>query len=349
MQRHQMRCRRCIAIGLGATAASLAVVLAAGSWIGNASAAITQSTAPSTASTATPTVAAATTVAATTTTPSAVGIIKLTLVDPTRSTAARGDTAATSSRTLTVTIRYPAIGTASTTDIASATPASGSFPLVVLVHGYNASADTYSAMEHDLAAAGFVVAAPDFPLSSSAVDGAAVRDAVDQAADVSFVIHTLTTAATAPTRLAGVIAQSKVGVIGHSDGGITAAGIAYNADYADSDIGAAVALSGAETAFPGSWFTGTAPSLLAIHGTADEINPYASSQQLYGDATGTKYLVDVLGGSHLGPFTTDPVQSQISTLVADFLRAELQGNTTAANRIASDANIAGALSLAGQA
>jgi fermentation-respiration switch protein FrsA (DUF1100 family) len=89
--------------------------------------------------------------------------------------------------------------------------------------------------------------------------------------------------------------------------------------------------------------------LLAIHGTADEVNPLSNSQQLYDDATGPKYLVSVAGGSHLGPFTSDPVRARISTLVADFLHAELQDSSSAAARVVSDANVVDALALAAQA
>jgi pimeloyl-ACP methyl ester carboxylesterase len=219
---------------------------------------------------------------------------------------------------------------------------------VVFAHGYAVDAATYAGMEHQLAVAGFVVAAPDFPLSSSALPGAAERDPVEQAADVSFVITTLTTPATVPSTLRGAIAPGKVGVIGHSDGGITAAGVAYDSQYANPAIGAAVVLSGAETAFPGSWFTGSSPALLAIHGDDDEVNPEASSEQLFADATGPKWLVTVLGGSHLGPFTTDPVETQVGALVADFLRAQLVHDAAAATRIPADGTVPGALALAAQ-
>src|SRR5438876_4317084 len=43
----------------------------------------------------------------------------------------------------------------------------GPHPLVVLAHGFGSSASTYETMEGQLAASGFVVAAPDFPFTSS--------------------------------------------------------------------------------------------------------------------------------------------------------------------------------------
>jgi predicted dienelactone hydrolase len=254
--------------------------------------------------------------------PYPVATLTVTLVDPTRSTPARGSTAASSSRTLTVTISYPV------------TKSAAQFPLVVFVHGYDVDAATYADLEQEIAQEGFVVAAPDFPLSSSALAGEAERDIVEQAADVSFVITSLLDESSRPTALAGLIADTKVGVIGHSDGAVTAAGVAFNDDDADPRIGAAVTLSGAEAFFPGSWFdasssTGELPALLAIHGTADEINPFAASETLFDDATGPKWLVGVTGGSHLEPFTSDPVRARVASLVATFFHAQLEGEADA--------------------
>jgi poly(3-hydroxybutyrate) depolymerase len=243
----------------------------------------------------------------------------------------------TRGRTIAVTVYYPVA------------EAGSAFPLVVFAHGYDVSAATYSTLEQQLASDGLVVAAPDFPYTSSASGNDLDRDdVVNQAGDVSFVISELFDPATQPSVLQGVIDTAlKVGVVGHSDGGVTAAAVAYNSSAADPRIGAAAVLSGAEMMYPGSWFTTQSPPLLAIHGDADEVNPYAASQQLFDDATGPKWLVTALGGSHLGPFTTDAVEPAVSTLIADFLHAELQGDGAAAARITGDANADG-LALAAQ-
>jgi dienelactone hydrolase len=216
----------------------------------------------------------------------------------------------------------------------------GAFPIVIFIHGFDTSADTYAAMEHDLASAGFIVAAPEFPYTSSAsAAGLNEDDVVNQAADVSFVIDSLTTAP--PAVLTGHVASTKVGVVGHSDGAVTALGVADNSCCADPRIGAAVPLSGAEARFGGTWFPPGSPPLLAIHGTDDQVNAFASSQQVFADAPAPKYLVAVTGGSHLGPFTTDPVRPSVSDLVSDFLRAELTGDAQAASRIPGDASSGG--------
>jgi len=222
----------------------------------------------------------------------------------------------------------------------------GEFPLVVMVHGYAAAASDYEDLDTELAAAGFVVAAPDFPRSSRAVTTSPSRDIVDQATDVSFVLDQLLDPDTVPPGLFGSIADGPVGVMGHSDGGVTAAGVAFNSAAADPRIGAAVVMSGGAFGFSGSWFSGdNTPALLAIHGTDDEVNPYASSQSLYDEATGAKWLVSVNGGSHAGPFTTDPSVIDVGALIAGFLHAYLEDDATAVAQLPALANT-GALSLA---
>ena len=284
------------------------------------------------------------------TAPYAVGVTHVTYTDTSRPTEARGDVPASSSRTIAVTIRYPVMGVAGSSEVADTVADVGAYPLVVFAHGYDVSAETYAAMEHQLAEAGFIVAAPDFPMTSSAISGAADEsDVSNQATDVSFVITQLRDTTSVPAVLAGSIAPGPVGVVGHSDGGVTAAAVAYNSTVADPRIGAAVILSGAEARYDGTWFTTQSPALLAIHGTADEVNPIGSSEQLYDDATGSKMLVTVQGGSHLGPFTTDAVEPTVAALVDDFLHAHLDGDAAAAARLPADSNVPGALDLAAAA
>ncbi len=223
----------------------------------------------------------------------------------------------------------------------------GPFPLVVFAHGYAASAATYRDLAMEVASGGFVVAAPDFPRSSSAVTSAPVRDYVEQATDVSFVVTSLLDTTTRPDALDGRIAATPVGVIGHSDGGVTAAGVAFNSEYGDARVGAAVILSGGAFGFPGTWFSDAAPALLAVHGDADEVNPFSASTSLYDEATGPKWLVSVTGGTHLEPFTTGAARPTIATLVVDFLRGTLLGDDAATARIASDASVPGVLELVG--
>jgi hypothetical protein len=123
--------------------------------------------------------------------------IRVTLVDE-----ARG-------RTLVAALHVPTAGSG------------GPYPLVAFARGFAVSAGTYAALEQQIADAGFVVAAPEFPLTSSASGRDLDRDdIVNQAADVSFVITQILDPATTPTAVQGLVnSTAPVGVVGHSDGG----------------------------------------------------------------------------------------------------------------------------------
>jgi len=261
-----------------------------------------------------------------------VGVVQVTLVDASRPGPARGDSPGTPARQLTVTISYPT--------------GSGTFPLVVFAHGFGVSASTYSALEHDLAAAGFVVAAPDFPLSSSAIPGPPTQsDIVEQAHDVSFVITSLLAGSGLPAVLSGHLAPTPVGVVGHSDGGTTVAEAAGNSCCADPRIGAVAVLSGDEGHDGGQWFAAGGPPVLVVQGTADDINPPYLSQALFDDASTPKLYVAITGGAHLSPYTDGPQRGAIATLLADFLRAELMG-AGVLTQVLGDAEVPGVLTLA---
>ena len=257
--------------------------------------------------------------------PYAVGVSRFTLVDPSRPTAALGNDPATPDRTLPVTLRYPAAGAAGV-ETEGAPAASGAFPLVVFAHGFDISAAAYDDFTRDLASQGFVVAAPDFPLSSTSPPGPVTQADIDnQARDVSFLVTSLgADGAALPAAVRGHLATTEAGVVGHSDGGATVARAASNSCCFDGRIGAAVILSGDEGQSGGAWAVPGSPPMLLLQGTADAINPWVLSQRLYDDAAAPKWLVAINGADHLTPYTTGPQRGAIVALVADFLRARLQ-------------------------
>ena len=98
------------------------------------------------------------------------------------------------------------------------------------------------------ARAGYVVAAPVFPLeNANAPGGPDESDLVNQPADMRFVISRMLAASSAGSGpLAGLLDPKQIAVAGQSDGGDTALAVAYNRYYRDPRVGAAVILSGAE-------------------------------------------------------------------------------------------------------
>ena len=266
--------------------------------------------------------------------PHAVGTTRLTVVDDHRATAPRGARPEVGSRTLALTVRYPTAGAAGPAEHEGAAP-SGAWPLVVFAHGFDASQATYAGFLHDLAAAGFVVAAPEFPQSSSTLPGAPVEgDEGEQARDVAFVVDRLTDGTTTPT-LTAAIRPGPVGVVGHSDGAQTALLAAFSPAYVDHRIGAVVAASGALDSYGGPWFTTADPPLLSLHGEHDELNPLARDQQLVAADPGPARLVLVGGASHLGA-VTGPAEPEVVRLVADDLAWRLEGSPGGAAAVARE-------------
>lgn len=270
----------------------------------------------------------------------AVGLTTMSFTDTTRPTPARGSQPARDSRSLVTTIRYPAIGPPNA-PASQLEPAkvSGPYPLVVFVHGFNTSAARYDQLLNKLAAAGYVVVAPDFPLTSSALPGPAIEaDVSNQPGDVKFIISRLLTVNDQPGPLQGLVAADKIAVAGHSDGGNTAAATAYNACCTDTRVKAAVILAGEKNFFPDTWFTTPGPPFLGIHSDKDEVTPYQNGRSIYTGAGPPKYFVTVQGGNHQDPFMGGTQTPPATPLVIDFLDAYLRGDPTAVAKLRSDGN-----------
>jgi alpha-beta hydrolase superfamily lysophospholipase len=303
----------------------------------------------------TTTVAATTTAAATTTTRGAptttttvppalasyaVSTHTVTLVDPSRSTPANAYAPGAADRTLPTLLVYPAAGDASAPRAVDAPPAEApyGFPLVVFAHGLTGSGRAYLAFLSRLAAAGFVVAAPDFPLSKhDAPGGATAADYKQQPGDMRFVIDQVLSGGVGEPLPA--IDGGRVAVAGHSLGGVTVLGLTENSCCHDDRIKAAVAISGFQGLFDGTWHQPSTTPLLLLHGDHDQTVDYQRSAEVYAAAASPVVLVRLLGAPHIvfGPPWGDVV---VATML-DFLRAELDGDSGAGAALTADGNQAG--------
>jgi len=225
----------------------------------------------------------------------------------------------------------------------------GPFPLVVFAHGYATETAAYGPLLDGIAANGFVVAAPEFPFTSTAYgDDVGGRDVEAQVDDVRHVITAVRDGAHARGNpLDGLVDDRRVGVIGHSDGGVTAGAIAFASQVRDARVGAAVLLSGAGGDFGGAWFPAGSPALLAIHGDADGVNPFGASQTIYSSdrSDAPRYLVAVPGGGHNDAFLGTRSRDEVIALVSDFLRAYHADDGDARARLVDDASYPGVLEL----
>src|SRR5581483_10785447 len=96
--------------------------------------------------------------------PFAVARAHVTLVDPTRQTPPSGSYPGSPVRTIKTVIFYPLPSGRDTRGVRGAGPADRRFPLVVFAHGNSSNGPDNRPLLRRWASAGFVVAAPTFPL-----------------------------------------------------------------------------------------------------------------------------------------------------------------------------------------
>nr|MDQ2729004.1 hypothetical protein [Actinomycetota bacterium] len=241
--------------------------------------------------------------------PYPVTVTTLPLVDSSRPTISRGRTLSTA-RALTTRVWVPA--------------GSGRWPLVVFGHGYQVGPGPYTALLHKWAADGYVVAAPELPLSDQAVAGGNLDEADinNEPGDLRFVIDSLV----APTSaLAARIDATRVAVAGHSDGAEAALSVAITpAPAGQPPTRAVIAMSASP--LPGTIRLAN-PPILVTQGDADPINPFSEGQQTYGQAVAPKYFLTLLGGGHLPPLEAGSAWlPTVVTVSEDFLHLYLGGS-----------------------
>jgi dienelactone hydrolase len=275
----------------------------------------------------------------------AVGYHEETLVDASRSTPANGAVPAQSSRTLQTFVFYPAtgrpprkgVGGPSVRRDASPEHHGGPFPLIVFAHGFGTDPNLseYSALLEQWAAAGFVVAAPLFPLTrGDAPGGPDLADFANQPGDMAFVADQLVAQSKAASGLlSGLVNTHEIGAAGHSLGGVTTLGLVANSCCKDSQIKAAVVMSGDPITFPTVDYT-SAPPLLLVHGNADQAVPYVSSIDAFNGASGPKGLLTVVKGDHDSPVTpSEKAFPSVVRTTSDFFDRYLRGETAAVGRL----------------
>jgi fermentation-respiration switch protein FrsA (DUF1100 family) len=272
----------------------------------------------------------------------AVGVRTETFVDRSRPTDANGSYAGAPERTLVTTVWYPTPGEPGGPEVLDG-PAIGGrrFPLLVWAHGFTASGPAYGLLLRRLASAGYVVAAPTFPLSSGgAPGGPRLVDYVHQPSDVSFVIDEMLRLDADPASHWGsVLWRRRVAAGGHSLGAITTLGL-LNSCCGDPRIDAYLPASGIELPFPnGAYPADRRAPILLVHGDADETVPFGGSLRAFATAAGPKYLLNLLGGSHV-PFD-GPRAAPIVATMLHFLDRYLKEVPGSIRGMVRDGNVPG--------
>ena len=244
---------------------------------------------------------------------SGVGVTTLRLVDDRRWFVLAGHRR--EPRRLTTYVYYPEAGTPSATGgngrPLSAAP--GPNPLLVFAHGFDGTPASYASLLHYWASAGFVVAAPLFPRTNlHAPGGPDEADVVNQPADISFVISNLLALdADSSSPLHALIDAGRIAVAGHSDGAETALAVADARRLRDPRVRAGVIMSGAEMSGIGGYSFMGGPPLLAIQGTADTFNQPRFTYAFFNAARPPKYMLKLLGATHLAPYTSQQPQLRL--------------------------------------
>jgi predicted dienelactone hydrolase len=247
--------------------------------------------------------------------------LTLDLVDTSRPTPANGpQQPATDQRDLTTEVYVPA-GT-------------GPFPLIAFSHGWAGHPRKFTELFQAWAEAGYVVAAPAFPISNDQAPGGAESDDLpSQPGDISFVIDEVLGASEDPSDpLFGSVDPDHIGVAGMSLGGATTYGVAFADCCRDDRVTAAAILDGA-LGFDADMASGL--PLLVMHADEDYLVPYAPAIGPYHEAVAPKWLVTIHEAVHFEPYedTPDPADDMVRAATIAFWDRYLGGDESAEQRL----------------
>jgi len=194
----------------------------------------------------------------------------------------------------------------------------GRWPLVVFAHGFQVGPTPYIGLLEHWASEGFVVAAPEFPLTDQDIAGSNLDedDMTNQPADMRFVTDELV----APGSPVAVhIDPTRVAVAGHSDGSETALSASITPAPPGEPVYRAVIAMSCQPVTSG---TSANPPILVTQGDADTINPPSNGYATFAQASSPKYLEVLHGAEHLPPLEVGtewyPTLSGVTTAFLDY-------------------------------
>ena len=241
-------------------------------------------------------------------------------VDTTRATAKPGDPAYDSKRTLPTDVYVP--------------NASTPRPLIVFSHGYHGAPSKFSQILGAWARSGYVVAAPQFPLTSDR--GAPydqVGDYLNQPGDISFLVTQLLNG---PLR--AQIDASRIGAAGLSLGGATTYGLVEASCCRDTRIRAAAVFDGVRLPFAEPLGKNAVP-LLISHIDTDAAVPYTTAQEAFADAAASpKWFLTFFNGIHPEAYEDAPSPHDFTATQTsiDFFDFTLLEDSSAGARLIQD-------------
>jgi dienelactone hydrolase len=248
-----------------------------------------------------------------------------TLVDHSRPTEETPDAGARPCRVLPLAVHVP---------IGAAAP----LPLIVVVHGRDGDPRSLRPLLDTWTTAGYVVAAPTFPVTRKDADDKPRGEEVErQAGDVRFVIDELLDQSHDPdSPLFGLIDATHIGAVGMSLGGMTVYGLIANTCCRDPRVTAAISLAGVYRDFPHGRYTRRPVPVLLVQGDADK--GFHNSVEAYPKLAPPKWFITLHGSLHSPPFEVprgDEAPLVDATTTA-FWNTYLKGETLDASTIVTE-------------
>jgi predicted dienelactone hydrolase len=243
-----------------------------------------------------------------------VGVTTLSMVDASRPTVANRSAPAQPDRRMDVEVWYPAVATeAAPEDRAVAFDRSGGrYPLIIFAHGLAASSRQSVEYTTELASHGYIVAAPGFPQSRiDSPGGPRLAAVLDQPADVSFVIDQMLKLNRAQDGLfAGTIDEDRIGMTGHSLGGLTTMLTAHGSGR-DVRIKVIAPISPVGCLLGASLVGDASIPTMVIGGSIERVVEPATIRGVYDAARAPKYDVEIIGADHARFADVDIMDTQL--------------------------------------
>jgi predicted dienelactone hydrolase len=174
----------------------------------------------------------------------AMGSAQLSLVDASRSIKPSAGFEGAQQRRIDVLVWYPAAQASTVERVPLAK--GGPWPLVIYSHGTFSRPDSAMHLVRELVGRGYVVAAPNYPLTSSTaftkVTSANTTDVIEQTRDIGFVIDSLLT----DPFFKAAIDPAKIGTTGISLGAVTSYFASFGAQTRDPRIKATAPIAAAD-------------------------------------------------------------------------------------------------------
>jgi predicted dienelactone hydrolase len=186
------------------------------------------------------------------------------------------------------------------------------------------------------ASAGYVVAAPTYPILSGVPGGASHVDYEQTFADTSFVIGAVLGLGPGDP-IGALVDPARVAAAGHSDGEVIAFGVGFLECCRDPRVRSVVAMAGNLGYADNPHVRDTGTPILHVMETADEYDPYPESIAWdRANLTAPRWMLTLEGATHVPPYQVpgDPHFELLAAVVVDFLDATLKGHPERLDRLA---------------